>query len=50
MTPHISGYKHDGPFDSDFLAVDTIHQIHYEQYGRENGKPGRVLAFSHHHH
>ena len=37
---HITeGYKHDAPYDSGFLPVGSIHRIHYEQYGNQNGKP-----------
>ncbi|KAJ5946691.1 proline iminopeptidase [Penicillium verhagenii] len=32
-------YKHSTPFDSGFLRVDSIHDIHYEQYGNKDGKP-----------
>ncbi|KAK4494393.1 hypothetical protein PRZ48_014691 [Zasmidium cellare] len=39
MAQQISGYKHDAPFDSGFLKVDAIHHIHFEQYGRKDGKP-----------
>ncbi|WPH04585.1 proline iminopeptidase [Acrodontium crateriforme] len=33
------GYKHSEPFDSGFLAVDNIHNLYYEQYGKKDGKP-----------
>ena len=33
------GYKHNPPFDSNFLRVSPIHRIHYQQYGRWDGKP-----------
>ena len=35
----MAGYKHDPPFDSDFLKVSDIHRLHYEQYGKQNGQP-----------
>src|ERR1700760_458631 len=35
-------YKHKEPFDSGFLNVDSIHKIHYEQYGNKDGKPGKL--------
>ncbi|KAK8017915.1 hypothetical protein PG991_007105 [Apiospora marii] len=33
------GYVHEDAFDSGFLQVDQIHKVHYEQYGRQDGKP-----------
>lgn len=33
------GYTHDDAYDSGFLPVGDIHQIHYEQYGKQDGKP-----------
>ncbi|KAJ5934894.1 hypothetical protein N7466_004441 [Penicillium verhagenii] len=35
----MSGYMHSDPFDEGMLAVGTIHHIHYEQYGKPDGKP-----------
>lgn len=35
----MEGYKHDPPFDSGFLKVSDIHRLHYEQYGKQDGKP-----------
>lgn len=40
------GYEHSSPFDSGMLSVGAIHKIHYEQYGKEDGKPGRSYQFS----
>jgi proline iminopeptidase len=37
----VSGYAHTEAFDSGFLAVGEIHQLHYEQYGKKDGKPGK---------
>lgn len=33
-------YTHSAAFDSGRVAVDDIHQIYYEQYGKRDGKPG----------
>nr|AJD23152.1 proline iminopeptidase [Onygena corvina] len=33
------GYSHEDAFDEGFLAVGDIHKIHYEQYGKKDGKP-----------
>ncbi|KAJ5809880.1 uncharacterized protein N7503_002098 [Penicillium pulvis] len=35
----MSGYTHSDAFDSGTLAVGTIHRLHYEQYGKPDGKP-----------
>ena len=35
----MEGYKHDSPYDSGFLKVSDIHRLHYEQYGKQDGKP-----------
>ena len=35
----MDGYEHKSPFDSGFLQVSDIHQLHYEQYGKRDGKP-----------
>ena len=39
MVQFPKGYKHDAPFDEGFLSVGSIHKIHYERYGNEEGKP-----------
>ena len=36
-------YGHDSAFDEGFLQVSNIHKIHYEQYGKKDGKPVVVL-------
>jgi len=41
-------YEHSAAFDSGFLSVGSIHKIHYEQYGTEDGKPGALPSISHH--
>ncbi|EGD90439.1 prolyl aminopeptidase [Trichophyton rubrum D6] len=33
------GYSHADAFDEGFLSVGSIHKIHYEQYGKKDGKP-----------
>lgn len=40
------GHEHAGPFDAGYLPVDDIHKLHYEQYGKRDGKPGRSNAKS----
>ncbi|KAH8689679.1 proline iminopeptidase [Talaromyces proteolyticus] len=34
-----SPYAHSSSFDEGFLQVSTIHRLHYEQYGKTDGKP-----------
>ncbi|KAF4636689.1 hypothetical protein G7Y89_g1378 [Cudoniella acicularis] len=33
------GYTHEDAFDEGFLAVGSIHQLYYSQYGKQDGKP-----------
>jgi proline iminopeptidase len=39
----MSGYEHSDPFDEGMLAVSSIHRLHYEQYGRPDGKRGTII-------
>ncbi|KAF2479404.1 proline iminopeptidase [Neohortaea acidophila] len=32
-------YKHSPAFDEGFLQVSELHKLHYEQYGKRDGKP-----------
>ncbi len=34
------GYDHVDPFERGMLPVSDIHTLHYEQYGKPDGKPG----------
>jgi hypothetical protein len=36
----VSGYTHEDPWDTDWLRVDDLHELYYEQYGKKDGKPG----------
>lgn len=40
------GYVHEDAFDEGFLQVDQIHNVHYEQYGPRDGKPGKLHDFN----
>ena len=40
QAPRPAGYEHDDAWDSDWLRVDDIHEIYYQQYGKKDGKPG----------
>lgn len=37
------GYAHTEAYDSGVLPVGTIHKLHYEQYGKKDGKPGKTI-------
>ncbi|KAJ4366316.1 hypothetical protein N0V83_007952 [Neocucurbitaria cava] len=39
QAPQVSGYQHDDAWDKDWLKVDDIHEIFYQQYGKKDGKP-----------
>jgi proline iminopeptidase len=41
-----TGYIHETAFDTGRLPVSQIHTLHYEQYGKKNGKPGKTLMIS----
>ena len=34
-----TGYSHEAAYDSGILPVGDIHKLHYEQYGKKEGKP-----------
>jgi proline iminopeptidase len=36
-------YAHEDAFDEGFLAVGSIHKLYYSQYGKKDGKPGKIL-------
>lgn len=35
-----TGYAHEDAWDVNWLRVDSIHELYYEQYGKKDGKPG----------
>jgi hypothetical protein len=35
-----NGYQHKAAFDKGHLQVDSIHEVYYEQYGKEDGLAG----------
>ncbi|CAO2657927.1 Nn.00g071870.m01.CDS01 [Neocucurbitaria sp. VM-36] len=39
QAPQISGYQHDDAWDKDWLRVDDVHELFYQQYGKKDGKP-----------
>ena len=41
-----SQYAHTTAFDAGTLAVSEIHNLHYEQYGKKDGKPGECIILS----
>jgi hypothetical protein len=40
QAPHVTGYEHEDAWDVDWLRVDDIHELHYQQFGKKDGKPG----------
>jgi proline iminopeptidase len=36
------GYIHETAFETGRLPVGEIHTLHYEQYGKKDGKPGKT--------
>lgn len=38
-----SGHAHEDAWDVDWLRVDSIHELYYEQYGKKDGKPAIYL-------
>jgi hypothetical protein len=38
------GYAHLPAYDSGHLPVSDIHTLWYEQYGKQDGKPGKAFA------
>lgn len=37
-------YSHSRAFDEGYLQVSSIHKLHYEQYGKIDGKPGKFFV------
>lgn len=35
------GYQHEDAWDLDWLRVDDVHELYYQQYGKKDGKPGK---------
>jgi proline iminopeptidase len=42
-------YTHSSAFDEGFLEVSPIHKLHYEQYGKSDGKPGTLKKINFYH-
>jgi proline iminopeptidase len=42
QAPQVTGHEHEDNWDKDWLRVDDIHEIYYEQYGKKDGKPGKL--------
>jgi proline iminopeptidase len=43
MADPLTGYTHSAAFDIGKLPVSDIHTLHYEQYGKQDGKPGKIF-------
>jgi hypothetical protein len=37
-----TGYLHDDAIDDSFLQVSDLHTVHYYQFGKKDGKPGKL--------
>ena len=46
QTEPIAGYEHEDAWNIDWLRVDDVHELHYQQYGKKDGKPGKHSIFS----
>lgn len=33
-------YQHEDAWNVDWLRVDDVHELYYQQYGKKDGKPG----------
>lgn len=42
-----TGYTHEDAFESGYLQVTELHQVYFYQYGKRNGKPGKLLVNQH---
>jgi hypothetical protein len=42
QAPQVAGHEHEDAREKDWLRVDDIHEIYYEQYGKKDGKPGKL--------
>ncbi|KAF1851592.1 Het-C-domain-containing protein [Cucurbitaria berberidis CBS 394.84] len=38
QAPQVSDYQHDDAWDKNWLRVDDIHELFYQQYGKKDGK------------
>lgn len=36
----IHSYQHEDAWNVDWLRVDDVHELYYQQYGKKSGKPG----------
>jgi proline iminopeptidase len=41
QAPQVQGYEHADAWDTNWLTVDETHDLYYEQYGKQDGKPGK---------
>ena len=35
------GHQHEDAWDLNWLRVDDVHELYYQQYGKKDGKPGK---------
>ncbi|KNG51874.1 prolyl aminopeptidase [Stemphylium lycopersici] len=39
QTAEMPSYQHEDAWNVDWLRVDDVHELHYQQYGKKDGKP-----------
>lgn len=40
QTLEMPSYQHEDAWNVDWLRVDDVHELYYQQYGKKYGKPG----------
>lgn len=40
----VTGFEHDDAWDEGWLRVDDVHEVHYQQYGKKDGKPSMYIT------
>jgi proline iminopeptidase len=41
QAPQVTGYEHEDAWDANWLRVDDVHELYYQQFGKKDGKPGK---------
>lgn len=39
----VAGHQHEDAWELNWLRVDDIHELYYQQYGKKDGKPSLCL-------
>lgn len=45
QAPQVAGFEHEDAWNTDWLRVDSTHELYYEQYGLREGKAGILSSF-----